>query len=357
MTERVLVTGGGGFVACHLIQQLLASGNVVNTTVRNLTNRAKVLPLLTLQKQHPGKLYLFEADLLVDGAFDASMHDCTVVHHVASPFLLPEKIKDGRREMLEPALLGTRNVLSSVDKTPSVLRVVPTSTVGAIFGDYIDVLHMKNKTLTEDYFNTSSTLETNPYHYAKVEAEKEAWRICEKQTRWSLVTINPGMILGPSLTPASDSGSLFLLDEMFRGYFFYGMPDLSLTTVDVRDVAAAHIIAANKVDAQGRYILAEQHMISFVEIAGIVRRLHRRPWLLPRYRIPDAIVRLIGPFFGLTQDYLSKHLGIRFVVDNQRSLNDLGIKYRSITETLTDHYRCWDMQRQLNSQANEKLRS
>ncbi|EGH26731.1 cinnamyl-alcohol dehydrogenase-like protein, partial [Pseudomonas amygdali pv. mori str. 301020] len=32
-------------------------------------------------------------------------------------------------------------------------------------------------TLTEDYFNTSSTLETNPYHYAKVEAEKEAWRI------------------------------------------------------------------------------------------------------------------------------------------------------------------------------------
>ncbi|KPX45848.1 hypothetical protein RA263_10760 [Pseudomonas syringae pv. tagetis] len=52
-------------------------------------------------------------------------------------------------------------------------------------------------------------------------------------------------------------------------------------------------------------------MISFVEIASIVRRLHRRPWLLPRYQIPDAIVRLIGPFFGLTQDYLSKHLGIR----------------------------------------------
>lgn len=45
MTERVLVTGGGGFVACHLIQQLLASGNVVNTTVRNLTNRAKVLQI------------------------------------------------------------------------------------------------------------------------------------------------------------------------------------------------------------------------------------------------------------------------------------------------------------------------
>ncbi|MCK9700968.1 MULTISPECIES: NAD-dependent epimerase/dehydratase family protein [Pseudomonas] len=351
MTDRVLVTGGGGFVACHLIQQLLASGITVNTTVRNLANEAKVLPLRTLQKQYPGRLYLFEADLLAEGAFDAPMRDCNVVHHVASPFLLPEKIKDGRREMLEPALQGTRNVLQSVDKTPSVMRVVMTSTVGAIFGDYIDVLQMSNKTLTEEYFNTSSTLETNPYHYAKVEAEKEAWRICEAQSRWSLVTINPGMILGPSLTPASESGSLFLLDEMFRGYFFYGMPDLSLTTVDVRDVATAHITAANKADAHGRYILAEQRMISFVEIAGIVRSLHRRPWLLPRYQIPNVLVRLIGPMFGLTQAYLSKHLGIRFSVDNQRSVNDLGVRYRSITETLTDHYQCWEAQRQLKGQA------
>ena len=347
MTDRVLVTGGGGFVACHLIQQLLANGNTVNTTVRTLANTAKVLPLFTLQKQYPGRLFLFEADLLEDSAFDAPMRDCTVVHHVASPFLLPEKIKDGRREMLEPALLGTRNVLSSVEKTPSVTRVVMTSTVGAIFGDYIDVLSIKNKTLTEAYFNTSSTLENNPYHYAKVEAEKEAWRICEKQTRWRLVTINPGMILGPSLTPASDSGSLFLLDEMFRGYFFYGMPDLSLTTVDVRDVAKAHINAASNANAQGRYILAEKSMVSFVEISSIVRRLHRRPWLLPRYQIPNALVRLIGPLFGLTQDYLSKHLGVRFRVDNQRSVDELGIRYRSITETLTDHYRSWEMQRPL----------
>ncbi|MCI3945693.1 NAD-dependent epimerase/dehydratase family protein [Pseudomonas syringae] len=347
MTDRVLVTGGGGFVACHLIQQLLANGSTVNTTVRHLAHTAKVRPLLTLQKQYPGRLHLFEADLLAEGAFDLPMRDCSVVHHVASPFLLPEKIKDGRRDMLEPALQGTRNVLQSVGKTPSVTRVIMTSTVGAIFGDYIDVMHMKNKTLSEDYFNTSSTLESNPYHYAKVEAEKEAWRLCEAQSHWRLVTINPGMILGPSLTPASDSGSLFLLDEMFRGYFFYGMPDLSLTTVDVRDVAKAHINAAHHAGASGRYILAEQQMMSFVDIARIVRRLHRRPWLLPRYQIPNAIVRMIGPFFGLTQDYLSKHLSIRFVVDNRRSVEELGITYRSIKETLTDHYRSWELQRQL----------
>src|SRR5262249_2550851 len=153
------------------------------------------------------------------------MAGCAVVHHVASPFLLPEKIKDGRRQMLDPALRGTRNVLQTINRTPSVTRVVMTSTVGAIFGDYIDVLQMKDQTLSEIYFNTTSTLENYPYHFAKVEAEREAWRICREQDRWSLVTINPGLILGPSLTPASDSGSLFLLDGMLKGHFFYGLPD------------------------------------------------------------------------------------------------------------------------------------
>lgn len=344
MADTVLVTGGSGFIACHVIQQLLADGNRVHATVRSLSNATKLQPLQALQQAYPGRLLLFAADLLVAGAFDAPMRDCSVVHHVASPFLLPERIQDGRRQMLEPALQGTRNVLGSVNRTPSVTRVVMTSTVGAIFGDYIDVLQMDRQTLSEAYFNTSSTLENNPYHYAKTEAEREAWAICGRQSRWTLVTINPGLVLGPSLTPASDSGSLFLLDEMFRGYFFYGMPDLSVTTVDVREVAQAHRAAARNRNAHGRYILAEKRMLSFVEIASIVRPHHRSPFLLPRYKLPDSLIKLLGPLFGLSADYLRKHLGIRFSVDNQRSIDELGVTYRPIAETLIDHYCCWEAQ-------------
>jgi nucleoside-diphosphate-sugar epimerase len=345
MSKTALVTGGSGFVACHVIQQLLAEGHQVHTTVRSLSNVAKVEPLLALQRQYPGHLQLFEADLLLAGSFDEAMRGCSVVHHVASPFLLPEKIKDGRKQMLEPALQGTRNVLGSVNRTSSVTRVVMTSTVGAIFGDYIDVMQMAQQTLSEAYFNSSSTLENNPYHYAKTEAEKAAWAICSQQNRWSLVTINPGLILGPSLTPGSDSGSLFLLDEMFKGYFFYGMPDLSITTVDVREVARAHLAAADNDKAHGRYILAEKSMRSFVEVAQIIRRHHPRPWLLPTYSVPNWLIRLIGPLFGLNADYLRKHLGIRFAIDNQRSIDELGITYRPIEQTLLDHYRCWVNQR------------
>jgi nucleoside-diphosphate-sugar epimerase len=344
--ETVLVTGGSGYVALELIQQLLVSGSKVHTTVRSLRNEAKVRPFKGLQQQFPDQLRIFEADLLSPGAFENPMHGCTVVYHPASPFLLPEKIRDGRRQMLEPALNGTRNVLSAVSKTPSVSRVVMTSTVGAIFGDYIDVRQMKDETLAEAYFNTSSTLETYPYHFAKVEAEKEAWRIAKEQSRWSLVTINPGLILGPSLTSASQSGSLFLLDGMMRGHFFYGLPDWSMATVDIREVAQAHIAAARNANATGRYILAEKEMTSLVEMSRILRKVHKLPWLLPKYQLPNWLVMTFGPWWGLRRDYMRKHLGIRFKIDNARSISELGIVYRPIEETLTDHYRSWRQLRQ-----------
>ncbi|MGW1272865.1 NAD-dependent epimerase/dehydratase family protein [Streptomyces sp. NPDC002491] len=341
----VLVTGGSGFVAAHLVQQLLARGHRVHTTVRSTANTAKCAPLHALQDAFPGRLDLFEADLLTEGSFDESMRSCTVVFHVASPFLMPEKIKDGMRDVVEPALRGTRNVVASIERTPTVRRLVLTSTVGAIFGDYADVREMEGGTLSEKYVNTTSTVENNPYHYAKTVAEQAAWEAEAAQRRWRMVSLNPGLILGPSLTPSSDSGSLFLLDELFKGYFFYGAPDFSFTTVDVRDVAAAHIAAAEHPGAHGRDILAAEEMTSFHRMAKILLEQHPRSLRLPRTALPHWPVRVLGPAFGLSQAYIRSHLGIRFRVDNRRSVDELGLVYRPIEETVTDHYRAWREQR------------
>lgn len=341
MAETALVTGGTGYVALEIIRQLLADGDHVNATVRDLNNAAKVGPLSELQGQYPGQLQVFEANLLTPGAFDAAMNGCTVVFHVASAFLLPEQIKDAKRQLIAPAIEGTRNVMETVNRTDSVRRVIMTSTIGAIFGDYADVRLMKNETLSEEYWNTSSTPETYPYHYSKVAAEKEAWRIANAQSRWRLVVINPGLILGPSLTPSSESGSLFLLDEMMKGYFFYGQPDWWMATVDIRDAARAHLVAAKDEKASGRYILAEKDMASLMDMANILRKVHRRPWLLPRFQLPNWMVLTFGPIFGLSRRLMNTHLGIHFKLDNTRSIRELGIVYRPLEETIIDHYRSW----------------
>lgn len=126
--ETHLVTGGSGFIGLHVVKALLDKGYVVHATVRSLKNAKKTAGLKALQAEHPGRLQLFEADLLQPGSFKAAMQGCSVVHHVASPFMMAENIKDGQKECVEPAFEGTKNVLASVDETESVRRVVLTST-------------------------------------------------------------------------------------------------------------------------------------------------------------------------------------------------------------------------------------
>jgi nucleoside-diphosphate-sugar epimerase len=127
MSQTALVTGGTGFIALYVVKLLLKHGHHVHTTVRSLANKKKCKSLLELQTQYPDKLTLFEADLLSHGSFFQAMQGCDTVYHIASPFLVPQQIKDGMKDCVEPALNGTRNVLVSVNDTESVRRVILTS--------------------------------------------------------------------------------------------------------------------------------------------------------------------------------------------------------------------------------------
>ncbi|KAJ5594358.1 uncharacterized protein N7459_000566 [Penicillium hispanicum] len=339
-----LVTGASGFIAGHVVQQLLENGDQVHATVRSTKNTKKIRHLLDMQERWPGKLTLFEADLLVAGSFEAPMEGCSVVYHIASPFLMENQIRDGQKEVVEPALKGTQHVLDAVQKCETVKLVVLTSSVTAIFGDTADVLEMKNKTLASEYFNTTSSVNYNAYSYSKVVAEKEAWRLYDAQPtprRWKLVTINPGLVLGPSLSPASESGSLSLLDQLLRGRYFWGVPELWFAVVDVREVATAHLRAAQSPHPHARYILADNKTHSLVEMARILRSI-TQSFKIPRHQLPNALVHMSGPVLGLSRKWLRRNLAIPFDIDNRPSLDELSIVHRPLEETLMDHYRSWE---------------
>lgn len=82
---QVTVTGGTGFIAGALIQQLLEKGYTVHATARsNAPDNPKTQHLLRLAAALPGELKLFEANLLTPGAFDEAVAGSTYVFHVAS---------------------------------------------------------------------------------------------------------------------------------------------------------------------------------------------------------------------------------------------------------------------------------
>lgn len=330
--QPVLVTGANGYLASWIVKDLLDAGCTVHATVRNPDDDRKVGHLKALAASSPGSLSLFAADLLQEGSFAEAMAGCAVVMHTASPFVV-RGIKDGYKDLIEPAVRGTRNVLESCNSTPSVKRVVLTSSVVSVYGDNADA---QGQTLTEADWNTTSNADHQPYPASKVEAEKAAWEICKSQNRWDMVTINPGLVLGPSLTRASGSESLAIIGDLVKGKLRTGVPDLEMGLVDVRDIAKAHVRAAFTPQAEGRHLLVSES-VTMLDIANMIGEEHGRRFKLPKSTVPKWLVWLIGPTQGLSRKFVSLNVGHPLKFDNRKSREALGMDYIPAKKTVLDH--------------------
>jgi len=335
-TTPIVVTGASGYIASWLVRYLLEAGHTVHGTVRDPNCMERVKHLHKIAEGLPGTLRLFAADLLREGSFDDAMQGCEIIMHTASPFLL-DGFTDAKEALIRPAVEGTRNILEASNRIPSIRRVVLTSSIAAIYGDTIDARDIPGNLLDETHWNTSSSLDHNPYQYSKVAAEREAWRIQQGQSRWHLVTINPGVAFGPSLTTLSQSASIDTLISMGDGRLRTGVPDLTYGVVDVRDVARAHILAATTREASGRYILVAEEM-DMLTMATILRNRFGNSYPLPRTTIPKFIVWMMGPLMGpITRRFVRNNIGYPVRFDNRRSLA-LGVQYNPIQQTLEEHF-------------------
>ncbi|WP_280208639.1 NAD-dependent epimerase/dehydratase family protein [Nocardia cyriacigeorgica] len=109
MGTRVLVTGATGFIAGHVIAELLNHGYAVRGTVRSLTDARKRQHLVELAERAGGEIDFAAADLDRDEGWAAAVAGCDYVLHVASPF--PSAPPDDEQEMIDTAVNGTLRVL------------------------------------------------------------------------------------------------------------------------------------------------------------------------------------------------------------------------------------------------------
>ncbi|MBK9291020.1 MAG: aldehyde reductase [Bacteroidetes bacterium] len=333
--KTVLVTGASGYVAGRLVEKLLNEGHVVHATVRNPHKREAVAHLLQLGGSAEGRLKLFAADLLSDGSFDEAMQGCEIVFHTASPFF--NKVKDPQRDLIEPAVKGTENVLRSVNRCETVRRVVLTSSVAAIIGDAVECRQYPDGKATEAHWNTTSSLKHQPYSYSKTLAERKAWELAEAQSRWELVVINPSFVIGPGLKAHANAESFNIVRQMANGMLRFGAPDFTIGVVDVRDLAEAHYRAGFLPSAKGRNIISARES-SLLGLAEILRQKYSNKYPFPKRTLPNGLVWLMAPLAGLSRSMVSHNMGQPWKVDNTKSLRELGMKYRPVEQSITEMF-------------------
>jgi len=328
-----MITGSTGYVGSWITRYLLEAGCTVHAAIRDAANEEKLHPLNDLAAALPGEIRFFESDLLKPGSYSEAMSGCEVVFHTASPFLL--KIGNAQKELIEPALEGTRNVLEEANRQESVKRVVLTSSCAAIYGDNADPA-LNGIQFTESDWNTTSDLSHKPYSFSKTLAEREAWKIAEAQKRWSLVTINPSLVLGPGIYSAPTSGSFELVEQLASGRLKAGVPDYYFGVVDVREVAEAHVKAGfGDRNLSGRFILSS-HDSSLPELVAILRGKFGDRYPFPKRTLPKWVAWLFGPLVdkSVTRRIVAGNVGVPSSFDNTRSKDVLGISYRPLEESL-----------------------
>jgi nucleoside-diphosphate-sugar epimerase len=137
--SRFLVTGASGYIALHVVDQLLKEGHFVRGTVRSLKDQKKSEPIRNLSKNSKGELELVEADLLDANSWKQAVQNIDYILHVASP--LPLSNPSNEDEVIKPAVDGTLNVLKAALET-EVKRIVVTSSGLAITGyNYEDKIY------------------------------------------------------------------------------------------------------------------------------------------------------------------------------------------------------------------------
>jgi dihydroflavonol-4-reductase len=319
--ERVLVTGASGFIAGHVIRELLASGYAVRGTVRNTNSRDKVAHL-------PDDVELVEADLDSDTGWADAMKDVRYVMHVASPF--PSGVPRNEDELVRPAVEGTRRVLRAAADSGTVRRVVLTSSTAAITFGHEGHDRRERTVFTEK--DWSDPDRSPAYPKSKTLAERVAWDMVDG--RFELVVVNPGLVLGPVLR--AESTTSIDVVRMLLTHGVPGSPQLAFAPVDVRDVAIGHRLAMECPEAAGkRYILAGDQMWMRDIAKVLAAEFNPLGYRVPTRRVPYWLMWVIARFdqtvrFGLDL------VGRPEVVSAEQAKRELGWSMRPVRESIID---------------------
>ncbi|KAL7624945.1 hypothetical protein AAE478_004159 [Parahypoxylon ruwenzoriense] len=134
MTATILITGSTGLIGFRVLLAALAGGHNVRYTVRSEDKARVVSSNPAVQKLAPGDRLspVIIPDFTVDGAFDSALQGVTHIIHAGSPVPMPDY--EPMTQIFQPTLKISSGLLASALKSPTVKRVIITSSIVSNLG-------------------------------------------------------------------------------------------------------------------------------------------------------------------------------------------------------------------------------
>jgi dihydroflavonol-4-reductase len=256
----VLVTGGCGFIGQHLVAQLRARGE-----------RVRVLDLAE-PGDLPEEVEFLHGSILDKAVLGEAMAQVTQLYHLAGIAQLWVREKG---DFDRVNALGTEMVLRAAAEQ-RIRRVVHCSTESILLSND----PAPEGVVDESAWQTNAAM-PGPYTRSKHVAEQAALRAA--QGGLDVVIVNPTVPIGPNdhnRTPPAAMLSMFLTrpPPLFL--------DCVLNLVDVRDVAAGMLLAAERGRSGERYILGGEN-VSLRELLRMLELISGRK--MPTRALPAPV--------------------------------------------------------------------
>jgi dihydroflavonol-4-reductase len=313
-----LVTGANGHVGNNICRLLVQRGEPVRAMMRTTADPA---PL------HGMDVEVVHGDILDPESVARAVEGCGRVYHAAAGFLM--WAQDPEHAIIRPSVDGTRNVMKAAGKA-GVEKVLYVSTGGTIgFSSTPDTPR------SEADFNKDAH---TPYFIGKIAAEKEAFRIGERE-KVAVTAINPGLILGPRFWKPSES-TRQVIDFLNSGLpvYFEG----GFGVVDVEDVAAGALLAMDKGRDQERYIISGEN-VTVKQLFSLVAELSGIS--APQWKMPVVALRAIATGLEavswvtgwrplIDRNQVDEFAGVYGYVDTGKAERELGFTARNARDTV-----------------------
>ena len=331
MARKVLVTGASGYIAKHIIRQLLDAGFEVRGSVRSLTRgdevRKAVAPHLADASNIDERLTFVVLNLAADGGWTEAMNGIDVLMHTASPFPLAQP--EDEDEVIRPAVDGALRALRAA-KGADVRRVVMTSSTAAIMSG---ALPTGKTTYDEECWSDVNSQVMSPYAKSKTLAEQAAWQFQKSEyPEMELTVINPSFVIGMPMDENFGT-SIQVVERMLRAKDPM-LPRLGFQCVDVADVATMHVKAIDIAATHGERIMGVDRFMWFSDMAQELKVE------LPDRRIitreaPNFIVRLFAIFDKSIRGIIPD-LGKQRSATNRKAVELLGMRFRDTRKSFRE---------------------